>query len=77
MDGQDDEHSIDGWITEAKILILKEETKIIKAQAKEEWLQWKAAQMPPPTCPYVIPTPTRTTQWHAEGSEAHGLRISP
>ena len=42
IDGQDDECSIDGWITEAKSTILQEETEIIKAQLMEDSRQWKA-----------------------------------
>ena len=44
IDGQDDEQNIDGWIAEAKIGILEEETRNIKAQVQEDWRQWRAEE---------------------------------
>ena len=44
IDGQDDEHTIDGWIAEAKIAILQEETTIIKAQIREDWHRRKGEE---------------------------------
>lgn len=45
IDGQDDESNIEGWIAEAKIAILKEETENLKAQVREDWRQWKDDQI--------------------------------
>jgi hypothetical protein len=45
IDCQGDACTIDGWIAEAKMAILHEETQIIKAQIKTDWHKWQADEI--------------------------------